>query len=62
MSRPSTARAPRRLGLGSPLFFTVLLMVAPAALAADPPSIAGHWTGTLRTGGTTLALDVDFTK
>jgi CubicO group peptidase (beta-lactamase class C family) len=62
MSRPSTAEAPRRLALASPSLFALIVLVAPAAVAADPPSIAGHWTGTLKVGGTPLALDVDFSK
>src|SRR5262245_29470748 len=62
MSCPSTARVPRRPGLASPTLFALILLVSPGARAAGPPSIAGHWTGTLRVGGTPLALDVDFTQ
>jgi CubicO group peptidase (beta-lactamase class C family) len=44
------------------MFFALILLITPLAQAADPPSIAGHWMGTLKTGGTTLALDIDFAK
>ena len=44
--------------------FSLIVLVAPAvrAQAVAPPSLAGHWTGSLKVGVTTLDLDVDFTN
>ncbi len=55
MHRPSATAA-----------FVLVLLAAPAAMAcaapADPPSLAGHWNGTLKLGGVTLDYDIDFTR
>ncbi len=45
--------------------FVLILVAAPAAMAraalADPPSLTGHWKGTLNLGGTAVDYDIDFT-
>ncbi len=45
--------------------FVLILVAAPAAMVraalADPPSLTGHWKGTLKLGDTALDYDIDFT-
>jgi CubicO group peptidase (beta-lactamase class C family) len=58
---------PRPPRSAAPILFLILLGApalpstrpAPAA-QADPPTIAGHWDGTLKLEATTLEFDVDF--
>jgi CubicO group peptidase (beta-lactamase class C family) len=47
-----------------PLAFILLAMLAaaPAARADDPPSLAGHWTGAIKAGGSSLEFDIDFAR
>jgi hypothetical protein len=62
MTCPSPS--PRRRRHAWPSFVALVVLVAPTtrAQAADTPALAGHWKGALKVGGTTLDLDVDFTK
>jgi CubicO group peptidase (beta-lactamase class C family) len=40
----------------------VLIPLTASGAEADPPSLAGHWTGTLKLGAVSLDYDVDFTR
>src|SRR4051794_39560914 len=60
MSCPTTALVPRRRGLAAPALVALIVLIAPAAQAAAPGSLAGHWKGALKAGGRALELDVDF--
>src|SRR5262249_772285 len=59
-----TTEPPRMQRPSAIVALALILLSAPAARAAeaDPPSLAGHWKGTLKLGAVALEYDVDFTR